>query len=145
MVFLADSSAHGLPIVFFAGGRNDVAGDLTGSRQRTYPVLRSPGRMRRNDLSHRLAETRHQNCFPGFADSLEYGQAGRPEFGNGNFFHVGAFFEDRTTIRDRGQCTKCLSSGPHRSRAGAPAPHKADSSQNGCDAPHIQLTWNALL
>src|SRR5208337_190472 len=83
-------SAQGFPIVFFAGRRNDVAGDLAGSRQRAYPALRLPGRLRRDDLSHRLAETRHQNGFPGLADALEDGQASGFEFGNGNFFHVGS-------------------------------------------------------
>src|ERR1700676_1256954 len=84
----AVSSAQGFPILLFAGRRNDVTRNLTGSRQRTYPVLQLPGRMRRNELSHRLAKTRYQNRFPGLADSLEHGEAGGFEFGNRNFFHV---------------------------------------------------------
>jgi hypothetical protein len=49
--------------------------------------------MRRDDLSHRLAETRDQDRFAGFADSLEHGQASSFEFGDGNFFHVGSLLD----------------------------------------------------
>jgi hypothetical protein len=49
--------------------------------------------MRRDDLSHWLAEARHQDCFAGFADAFEHGQASGFEFGNGNFFHVGSPFD----------------------------------------------------
>lgn len=82
------SSACGFPIVSFAGRRNDVAGDLTGPGQRTYPMLRLPRRMRSNDRSHRLAKARHQNCSSGSADCIKHGRASCFEFRNGNSFHA---------------------------------------------------------
>src|ERR1700676_1420554 len=83
----AVSIAQDLPLVLVVGRRKNIANDLEGVLHRSNPGRALFYQGGRHDLSDGFSKARYPDRFPRRTNPLEYGEAIRFEFRDGDFLH----------------------------------------------------------